>query len=137
MSRGQPTKAVGPTEARAYHGVAAEFLHAAQESLVASNYHAAVSNAVHAGIAAADAIAAFRTGAVWQGAHDQAARHLEQAGTEGRQGSPHLRRLLPLKNQAEYDPAPIPKRKAEGALRAAQQLMTIAGRLIGSETPSE
>ena len=135
MVRGQHTRVVLPNEARAYHAVAVEFLHAARESLGASNYHAAVSNAVHAGIAAANAIAAILTGAIWRGAHDQAARYLEQAGTEGRQGSSHLRRLLPLKNQAEYDPAPMPKGKAEGALRAAERLITIAGKLIATENP--
>jgi hypothetical protein len=132
MARGRPTKAVRPAEGRAYHAVATEFLHAARESLGASNHHAAVSNAVHAGIAAADAIAAIRTGTIWRGPHDQAARHLEQAGTEGRQGSSHLRRLLPLTNQAEYDPSPMPRAKAEAALRAAERLTTIAEKLIAA-----
>ncbi len=55
---------------------AGEFLQASNDSLALGNRVAAAGNAVHAGIAAADAIAACRAGAVWKGEHSQAAGYL-------------------------------------------------------------
>jgi hypothetical protein len=52
---------------------AREFLRAAQDSLELANNTAAVGNAVHAGILAADVISAVRTRTVWRGEHAQAA----------------------------------------------------------------
>lgn len=56
--RGRRTRAVNAAEGRAYLTKADEFLYAARESLAAANHSAAVGNAVHAGILAADAICA-------------------------------------------------------------------------------
>lgn len=60
-------------DGRSYLSKAAEFLQASNDSLALGNRVAAAGNAVHAGIAAADAIAACRAGAVWKGEHGQAA----------------------------------------------------------------
>jgi hypothetical protein len=105
-SRAQ-TRRAGATDAAAYLAKAGEFLRAAQDSLNLGNNTAAVGNAVHAGILAGDAISAVRSREVWRGEHSLAASHLEAAGDQGRQAARHLRRLLPLKTRAEYDPAPI------------------------------
>jgi hypothetical protein len=75
---------------------ASEFLRAAEDALYLANHTAATGNAVHAGIAAADAIAAVRSASIWRGPHDQASLHLERAGTECKQAARHLRRLIPL-----------------------------------------
>ena len=88
VRRKPDTRATMPPEARAYLAKAEEFLQAAITSRNLGNNVAAVGNAVHAGIAAADAIAATRSGAVWRGEHGQASAHLETAGgSEGRQAS--------------------------------------------------
>ncbi len=55
---------------------------AARDALEHGNYSGATGNAVHAGIAVADAIAAARSGTVRRGPHDQAAIHLERAGVD-------------------------------------------------------
>ncbi len=112
-SRGQ-TRPASLSDARAYLSKAEEFLQAAADSLVHGNRVAVAGNAVHAGIAAADAISAARSGAVWKGEHTQAAGHLERAGgADGGRAAAHLRRLLPLKNRAEYDPAPGDPRRGQ------------------------
>jgi hypothetical protein len=119
--------------ARAFLVKSIEFLEAAQQSLDAGNNTAATGNAVHAAIAAADAIAAERSGVVWRGEHSQAPAHLETAaGNDGRQAANHLRRVLPLKNRAEYDPTPITAAQARTAVQAAERIVTIAKRIAGS-----
>jgi hypothetical protein len=51
-----------------------------------------------------------------KGEHAQAPAHLEKVGGEqGRKAAPHLRRLFPLKNRAEYDPDPIAAPEAKAA----------------------
>lgn len=65
-SRGH-ARGAGAVEAQGYLDKAREFLRAAGDSLELGNYTAAVGNAVHAGIAAADAISAARARTVWRG----------------------------------------------------------------------
>lgn len=90
------TRTTTVAESRAYLAKAEEFLRAAADSHALGNNVAAVGNAVHAGIAGADAIAGARSGTVWRGEHGQAAAHLETAGgADGRTAARHLRRLLP------------------------------------------
>jgi hypothetical protein len=122
------TRTVSRAQASAYLDKASEFLQAAQDSLVLRNYVAATGNAVHAGIAAADAISAATVGSVWAGEHTLAARHVESTGPAGRQAAAQLHRLVPLKNRAEYDPKPIPAADARAALKAAERLVQIAQR---------
>ena len=125
------TRGASAGEARAYLGQAGEYLHAAQESLSVGNYNAAAGNAVVAGIAGADAIAAARLRAVWRGEHDQAPRHLETAGAEGKDAARHLRRLLPLKTRAQYDPVPVSAAAARAAVTAAERLVAISKAVVG------
>lgn len=128
---------MGPAEAQAYLDKAQEFLRAAQDSLELSNNTAAVSNAVHAGVAAADALSAIRTRTVWRGEHAQAAGHLESAGAEGIHAARHLRRLLPMKARAEYDPAPMRTADAQMAVQAAQRLTALARQALASARPED
>ncbi|MHB8437800.1 MAG: hypothetical protein ACYDD4_01370 [Acidimicrobiales bacterium] len=120
------TRRVTKAQAHAYLAKATEFLRAAQDSLELRNFVAATGNAVHAGIAAADVVAATSLGAVWAGEHTLAAGHLESAGAVGKQAAAHLRRLLPLKNRAEYDPVPVPAGDARAAVKAAERLVQLA-----------
>jgi hypothetical protein len=114
------------SEAAAYLAKAGEFLRPAKDSLELGNNAAAVGNAVHAGIPASDAITTARSRTVWRGEHSQAPAHLEASGEEGQQAARHLRRLLPLKTRAEYDPAPVPAVDAKAAVNAADRRVTIA-----------
>ena len=124
-------------EAQAYLDKAREFLRAARDSLDLANYTAAAGNAVHAGIAAADAISTALSRTVWRGEHAQAVRHLESAGIEGKAAARHLRRLLPMKTRAEYDPAPMRAAEAKAAVQAAERIVDQAAAAVASALPDE
>ena len=125
------TRPASAADAHAYLDKAREFLRAAEDSLGLGNRVAAAGNAVHAGIGAADAITAARAAVVWKGEHSQAPAHLEKVGgEEGRKAAPHLRRLLPLKNRAEYDPDPIAASEAKAAVTAAVRMVRIAEQAV-------
>jgi hypothetical protein len=113
-------------DAIAFLTKAHEYLDAANDSMARGNRVAAVGNAIHATIAAADAVASLRLKSRWRGDHPGAADHVAAAGAEGQICAKSLRRVIPLKHQAEYDPAPIPASKAQGALRAASQAVEAA-----------
>jgi hypothetical protein len=75
----------------------------------------------------------MQAGAVWKGEHTQGAGYLEKAGgVNGRQAARHLRRLLPLKSKAEYDPDPIAPADAAAAVEAARRIVAIAEKFVGS-----
>lgn len=120
------TVSATPADAIAFAGKAHEYLDAARDAIARDNYVAAVGNAVHATIAASDAVASLRLKSRWKGDHPGAADHVASAGVEGQVCAKSLRKVLPLKHQAEYDPAPIPASKAQGALRAARQAVESA-----------
>lgn len=121
------TRRASAAQARAYLAKAEEFLEAAQASLDCGRMIAATSLAVHAGINAADAITAARVGQRAAGAdHDQAITLLELAGPDGKKAAAHLRRLLPLKNRAEYDPDDVPKEAAARAVSWAERIAALA-----------
>jgi hypothetical protein len=128
------TRPASATDAVDYLAKATEFLRAAQDAQQLGNHTAATSNAVHAGIAAGDAIAAARSGSIWRGSHDQAPLHLERSGPDGKQAARHLRRLVPLKTRAEYDPAPIRAADAGAAVTAAERMTIIAQGVIRPPT---
>jgi hypothetical protein len=130
-ARRTQTRPSSAADARAHLDKAREYLRAAEDSLELGNRVAATGNAVHAGIAAADAITAARAAVVWKGEHSQASAHLEKVGgDEGRKAAPHLRRLLPLKNRAEYDPEPISATEAKAAVTAAARVVRIAEQTV-------
>ncbi len=129
--RSAQTRPASSAHASAYLLKAKEFLRASSDSLELGNLIASTGNAVHAGIAAADAITARRAGAVWKGEHSQAARYLETAASEvGQEAARHLRRLLPLKTRAEYDPDPVAPAEARAAVQAAERIVAIAERVV-------
>jgi hypothetical protein len=70
-----------------------------------------------------------------EGRHSQAAAHLESAGGEGKSAARHLRRLLPLKTRAEYDPAPMRATDAKAAVQAAERIVDLAAQVIASTAP--
>jgi hypothetical protein len=123
-----------PGDARAYLGKAIEFLEAAETALAIQHFSAAVGNACHAGISAADAISAARLGKVWKDGHSGAVDHVKQAGAEGKQVATQLRRLLKLKARAEYDPKPSSEAHATSAVTAAQRIRDYAAAVLSETT---
>jgi len=129
--RPMQTRPASTADAGAYVDKAREFLRGAEDSLGLGNRVAAAGNAVHAGIDAADPITAARAAVVWKGEHSQSPAHLEKVGgEEGRKVAPHLRRLLPLKNRAKYDPDPIAAPEAKAAVTAAVRMVRIAEQAV-------
>jgi hypothetical protein len=127
------TRPATKAHADQYLAKARQFLQAAQVSLASGSFIAATGNAVHAGINAADTIAAHSVAAVWRGEHSQSADFLEGTGAAGKQAARQLRRLLPLKNRAEYDPVPVRVTEARAALVAAERLVALAEAVSAAE----
>ncbi len=130
MARATGTIPAVPGDGAAYLSKAREFLEAAEDAMARENHTAAVGNAVHATISAADAVASARLRARWKGEHPGAVEHVAAAGDEGKTCATSLRRVLPLKAEAEYDPAPVSRTKATAALRAATQALEAAARVV-------
>jgi hypothetical protein len=134
MPKPARTKPVSSAQVRAYAGKADEFATAAASEMLAGRFIAATSLAIHAGINAADAVCGARLGIRAAGEdHDQVLVLLRQAGPDGARIEKELRRLLPLKTKAEYEPddvAPsIATKAVERAERCAQVACAVAGAL--------
>jgi hypothetical protein len=129
------TRPASAADARGYLVKAREYLRASTTSLDLANYVAATGNAVHAGIAAADSIAATEARQVWRGEHGQAPTYLERnVKPFGPAAAKHLKRLIPLKGTAEYDPDPIPPARAVAVVEAARRIVAIAEQVVGETT---
>jgi len=109
---------------RARH--ATDFLETATDALTLhpERTNVAISNAVLAGIAAADAICGHTLGQAAKGdAHDEAARLLGTTGPEAAQQVNDLRRLLALKTNSQYSPLVLTDSTATDAIRWASRLI--------------
>jgi hypothetical protein len=125
MSRRRPCTA---TEARARLHKARDFLDLAEVGADRDKFDPATSNAVLAGIAAADAICCRRIGQR-SASEDHAAATQLLAQVDG-EGAQRLARLLSLKYKAQYDHRPITPAEAQRALRWAGQLVELAERIL-------
>lgn len=105
---------------------AQEFLRTARRALVEDDANAAGANAVLAGIAAADCVSGLLQGDRWQGAHEQAAKHVEKAGPEGKRLAAQLRKLVRKKTQTQYEGKPLSAKEAEDLLTAAERAVGVA-----------
>ena len=123
----------GAGDGRAYLAKAHEFLAAAEDASGRGHHSAVVGNAVHATIAAADAVASVRLGSRWKDDHSGAAEHVAAAGPEGEVCARSLRVVLAMKHQAEYDPVPSSAAKALRALRAAGNAVTAAQIVVAQQ----
>jgi hypothetical protein len=123
------TRAVSAAQVRTYVAKAEEYAAAAAAELEAERRIAATSLAVHAGINAADAVCGARLGKRAAGQdHDQVLVLLRQAGKDGTAVEKELRRLLPLKTKAEYEPDDVPRSTAAKAVERADRCVTVARR---------
>ncbi len=133
MARGGRVKAVTAAQVRAYASKAQEFAEAAASDLAAKRYIAATSLAIHAGISSADAVCGARLGRRAAGNdHQEALDLLRQAGPDGAEVERELRRLLPLKTKAEYDPDDIAAAVAGKAVERAARCAAMAARVAAA-----
>lgn len=129
------TRPVSAAQVRAYAGKAQEFVDAAIDELAAGRFIAASSLAVHAGINAADAVCGARVGQRAAGDdHGQVLILLGDAGKDGAEVERELRRLLPLKTTAEYEPDDVALSTATKAVERAIRCVQIAQRAANSST---
>lgn len=133
MARQARTRNVSAAQARSYLSKAEEYVAAAENELVEERSIAATSLAIHAAINAADAVCGVRLGKRAAGQdHDRAGELLEEAGRDGAALGKDLRRLLPMKAKAEYDPDGISLSAASKAVERAQRCVTVARRVVSS-----
>jgi hypothetical protein len=94
---------------------------------------AATSLGIHAGINSADAVCGARLGQRAAGRdHDQVLALLRQAGPDGAEVERDLRRLMPLKTKAEYEPDDIAPSVAAKAVERAQRCAAVARRVAST-----
>jgi hypothetical protein len=133
LARSTRTRPVSAAQVRAYAAKAQEFADAAASDLEADRRIAATSLAIHAGINAADAVCGARLGQRAAGNdHDQVLALLRQAGPDGAEVERELRRLLPLKTKAEYEPDDIAPSVASKAVERAQRCASVANRVAAT-----
>ncbi len=124
------TRVVTASQVRGYLAKAEEYAAAAADELRAGRGIAATSLAIHAGINSADAVCGARLGIRAAGKdHGQTLKLLAQAGKDGVELQKELRRLLPMKTKAEYEPDSIPIPLASKAVERAQRCVAIAQRV--------
>lgn len=129
------TRPVSAAQVRSYAGKAQEFVDAAINELAAGRFIAACSLAVHAGINAADAVCGARIGQRAAGDdHGQVLVLLADAGPDGADVERELRRLLPLKAAAEYEPDDVAQSTATKAVERATRCVRIAQLAANSMT---
>ncbi len=135
MPKKTRTRAVTAAQARAYLSKAEEYGLAAATELEAGRGIATTSLAIHAAINAADAVCGARLGRRAAGQdHDQVLVLLRQAGPDGVNLEKDLRRLLPMKTKAEYEPDDIPLATAANAVERAQRCVAVARRVVASRS---
>ena len=104
-----------------------EFLASAKDGLSRRHHQATASNAVHAAIAAVDALAVYRIGKRSAAQrHEDAVHLLFTLGLPREEVEPRARqltRILGLKTKAEYTDAHVSGREAEDAVRAAGRMV--------------
>lgn len=133
MPKPARARPVSLPQVRAYAGKAQEYLDAAASEIEAERYVAATSLAIHAAINAADAVCGARLGARAAGeAHDQVLAMLRTAGDDGAAVERELRRLLPLKTKAEYEPDDVAAGVATKATERAGRCVAIARRVAAA-----
>ncbi len=121
------TRVVSSAHVRSYVGKAEEYADAASDEVGAGRYIAATSLAIHAAINAADAVCGARLGHRAAGEdHDQVLVLLRQAGPDGATLERELRRLLPLKTRAEYEPDDVAPSVATKAVERARRCVALA-----------
>jgi hypothetical protein len=104
-----------------------ELAELASEESDATSFNVAAANAAVAGIAAADAACCSALGERSRGEdHRDAIELVAQVSPGGSEAANALRRLLALKNNAEYGLTSLSRANREAALRQARKLVEFA-----------
>ncbi len=124
------TPSVARDRYRVFLDRATEFLDSAHESLAHHHHQAAASNAVHAAIAAGDAVTVFHAGKrSAPQRHEDAVHPLGTLGLPRSEVEPRARqlmRILGLETKAEYTDDLVTAREAEDAVRTAERIVAWA-----------
>lgn len=135
MARGK-TAQVRRSESRLYLQKASELLQEARSGLEMNRYDAALLNAIHAGINAADAATIALAGVRSSDPdHQRAADLLEEAlarDDESRDRVRQLRALLSRKNAVEYESRRASAKDAHDGVERAGRLVLWATDIIGN-----
>lgn len=107
---------------------AEEYLRTARAALAAGDLDAAGGNAVLAGVNAADSVSGLVQGNRWAGAHEQAAAHVQQAGTDGSAVAGQLRTLIRQRTRTHDEGRPLGRAQAERLMLAADRAVGAARR---------
>lgn len=120
-------------QTRTFLEKATQYLQSAIDDLSAGRYNPAVSNAVVSGINASDVICLAATGSYSTSPdHDAALAVLNRAGEAGQRALPLLQALLPQKNLSQYRSVLNTRDEAEAAVAAAEELLELARRAVGT-----
>jgi len=107
-----------------YLAKAEEFLRSALDNVVSRRWNAAALSAIHAGIAAADAVLVFERGlrSVSQ-RHEDVVDLLAGPGSDRTSALAHLRRILGRKNSVEYESRLFSRKEAEEVVQQAERFL--------------
>lgn len=110
-----------------YLAKAEEFLRAALDNAASRRWNAAALAAIHAGIAAADAVLVFERGVRSAGQrHEDVLDLLATPGADRSAALTHLRRVLARKNVVEYESRLFSQREAEEVVHHAERFLSWA-----------
>ena len=110
-----------------YLAKAEEFLRSAIENASGRRWNAAALSAIHAGIAAADAVLVFERGLRSAGQrHEDVLDLLVGTGEDRSSALAHLRRILARKNVVEYESRLFSQREAEEVVQHAERFLAWA-----------
>jgi HEPN domain-containing protein len=133
MARGKSVD-VRRSEAKLYVAKADQFLDHARAALDAERFDAALLNAIHAAISAADAVTVALVGRrSTDPDHQRAVDLLEEAtgsAPETRTRSRQVRALLARKNTVEYESRPATGRDARDGVEQAGRVVTWAREVV-------
>ena len=132
--KGIKTRPLAANLYRNYLQKADEFFEMAKGAHERGKWNASVSNAVHAGISAADAVTTFFLQERSAGSeHSQIFQLLSrlQLRAEERKQFDHLQRLLAAKNKAEYEETLLRQKDAEASLLDAERFIRWARQKLG------
>lgn len=126
-----PKRVTSRREERAAHvnylAKAEEFLRAALDNAASRRWNAAALSAIHAGIAAADAVLVFERGMRGAGQrHEDVLDLLVGPGADRSSALAHLRRILGRKNVVEYESRLFSQREAEDVVQHADHFLAWA-----------
>jgi len=123
-----PKRVPGRREERGAHAnylaKAEEFFRSALDKGAGQRWNAAALSAIHAGIAAADAVLVLERGirSVSQ-RHEDVLDLLAGSGTDRSSALAHLRRILARKNVVEYESRLFTQREAEEVVQHAERFL--------------